>query len=358
MASTSGGRAPPGHLRPAPRAPAIPQSPWRRWRATAATAAMPAAPAAPRPTRPALPASGAGWGRAGGVQGAAGLWGRSPSLQAPRPPAARRPPLDHLPAVSSLLPLQQLLPGAAPARLLPAARGGAAGRQLLAAGGGGAGGGGARGAAPGAGAGLPARHWPLPHPCVHCRCVLAAGRPAGQQQRRTRLPGSQAGSPLPAPAEDPQPTPNRPRAPARLTLPAHPAHHLAAPTPPVCRAALERLLQLLRRRLPELQPIVHSQPGGAAAAATGAAAAAAAGAAASAAAAAQPLAQGIFHLSLSRTVALRREQIEPLVASLRRRLRCAGWCGRCLGAACRPPADVLPAPLPAVPRSQQAAGAL
>lgn len=109
----------------------------------------------------------------------------------------------------------------------------------------------------------------------------------------------------------------------RSLPPSPPCPHVAAPAPPSSQAALEAVLQLLSLRLPGLQPIVHSggSGGGAVGAAPSGAGAAAPQALDTPAAAAGQLAQPWYHVSLSRTVPLRGEQIQPLVADLRRRLR-------------------------------------
>ena len=128
----------------------------------------------------------------------------------------------------------------------------------------------------------------------------------------------------------------------------------AVPTPPSCLGVLDELLQLLQGQLPDLQPVVHtpssssSSSGSSAAArkptrqqqaaapaghaALPAATLPTAGATLNAVIPAQSvaasnqiahLAQPLYHVSLSRTVPLRLDQIQPLVEELRSRLRCA-----------------------------------
>lgn len=102
-------------------------------------------------------------------------------------------------------------------------------------------------------------------------------------------------------------------------------------TPAACVEALEALLQLLRIRLPSLQPTRAAAAGGASLgtstrrgvspSAAAAAATAAGASSANADAPRTPLAQPCYHISLSRTVGLRLEQIAPLVSDLRSRLR-------------------------------------
>ncbi|PRW39260.1 U6 snRNA phosphodiesterase [Chlorella sorokiniana] len=123
--------------------------------------------------------------------------------------------------------------------------------------------------------------------------------------------------------------------------------YIEVPTPSSCLGTLQELLQLLQAQLPDLQPVVHApsssnsssssssvatdkpprQRQAAAPAASlpaaGAAPASAAGSVQAAAAGGRParLAQPLYHVSLSRTVPLRLDQIQPLVDELRRRLR-------------------------------------
>ncbi|KAI3431477.1 hypothetical protein D9Q98_004529 [Chlorella vulgaris] len=109
---------------------------------------------------------------------------------------------------------------------------------------------------------------------------------------------------------------------------------VAVATPAACVDALEALLQLLRIRLPSLQPTRAAAAGGASLgtstrrgvspSAAAAAATAAGASSANADAARTPLAQPCYHISLSRTVGLRLEQIAPLVSDLRSRLRQQG----------------------------------
>ncbi|KAL4856427.1 U6 snRNA phosphodiesterase [Chlorella vulgaris] len=106
---------------------------------------------------------------------------------------------------------------------------------------------------------------------------------------------------------------------------------VAVAAPAACVEALEALLQLLRIRLPSLQPTRDATGGGAShgtstrrgvsPSAAAAAAAAADASSADADAPRTPLAQPCYHISLSRTVGLRLEQIAPLVSDLRCRLR-------------------------------------
>ncbi|KAL4440335.1 hypothetical protein ABPG75_003336 [Micractinium tetrahymenae] len=88
--------------------------------------------------------------------------------------------------------------------------------------------------------------------------------------------------------------------------------YIEVPPPPSCLGPLGKLLAALAARLPALKAVVHAP-----ASSSQGTAATPSGDAPQAAVLAQPL----YHVSLSRTVPLRLHQIEPLVESLRGRLR-------------------------------------